>query len=202
MNTGGDICALLLAAGEGRRYGRLKQLETLDGISLLQRAARAALDSALELFVVSGAGADDVHAELCGWPVQLVHNPHWQRGMGSSIACGVRAVRQQRPLASALMILLADQALIHAGEVQAMLAMHRAQPTRLIAADHGKAFGPPCVFPSDCFDALAQLDGEAGAKRVLEQHRERLMRIAMPAAAFDVDTPDDLARLIEHSRQP
>lgn len=202
MNAASRVCALLLAAGEARRYGRLKQLETLDGVSLLRRAARAALDCELELFVVSGASAEAVHAELSGWPVQLVHNADWQRGLGSSIACGVRALQARRPDASAVLILLADQALIGVEELQTMLTMHQAQATRLIAADHGEAFGPPCVFPADCFPALASLDGEAGAKRVLQQQRERVMRIAMPAAAFDIDTPEDLARVVEQRRPP
>lgn len=205
MRGTSGVCALLLAAGEGRRYGRLKQLETLQGVSLVRRAAQATLDCGLDLTVVGGAEAAAVRAELEGLPLQFVHNADWLRGIGSSIARGVRALQQRQPDAAAVLILLADQALIGSEELRTMLRLHEAQPTRLIVADHGDAFGPPCLFPADCRAALAQLDGDAGARSVVAQHRDRLMRIAMPAAAFDVDTPDDLARIrtqLEKSSPP
>lgn len=189
------ISVLLLAAGEAHRFGRPKQLARLDGVSLVRRAAEAALDAGLDLLVVTGAASEAVIAEIADLPLHHTHHPQWPQGMGTSIAHGVRALQQREQPPDAILIQLVDQPGVGARELRAIAALHAQQPDRIIVADHGDTLGPPCLFPRDCFFALSQLDGDSGARRVIEQHPSRLLRVPMPAAAFDVDTPDDLARI-------
>ena len=189
------VSGLLLAAGASRRYGGAKLLETLDGLALVRRAALTALDAGLDLIVVTGAEAALMTAQIDDLPLQCVHNAQWAQGMGSSIACGVRALQQRVLPPDAVLIQLADQVLVTATHLRALAAQHLVNPDRIIVADHGSTLGPPCLFPHDCFFALSQLDGDSGARRVIEQHPSRLLRVPMPAAAFDIDTPDDLARV-------
>lgn len=187
------IAALLLAAGKASRYGSLKQLVEIDGVPMVRRVAQTALAAGVPLTVVIGAGGESLRAALAGLPLQIVENHDWATGMGGSIALGVRAV-QATPV-DALLILLADQVLIDAADLQAICAAHAADPQAIIAADHGDAAGPPCLFPSRDFAALGALSGPAGARRLLRDQSDRVRRLDLPHARLDVDTPADLQGL-------
>lgn len=193
---------VLLAAGRASRFGALKQLEALRGRSLVRRAAETALWTDLPVWVVTGADAERVAAEIDEMAPQrlrVVHNPDWARGMGGSIACGVRAARAE---ASALIVMLADQPLVQARDLLELLDEHAADLGAIVAADHGDGvIGPPCLFPAADFDALAALEGDRGARALLGRHPDRVRRVAMPHAALDIDTPDDFARAVDALRR-
>jgi molybdenum cofactor cytidylyltransferase len=57
--------------------------------------------------------------------------------------------------------------------------------------------GVPAIFPRICFSELMQLRGDEGARAILERNAYRLVRVPMPNAAVDLDTPADLAALLE-----
>jgi CTP:molybdopterin cytidylyltransferase MocA len=186
---------VLLAAGTSSRYGTSpKQLAVLeDGRSLVRRAAETALSTALPVWVVTGAGAERVQDVLAGLPLSVVHNAEWTRGMGSSLSVGVRQAMEAG--ASAVIVMLADQPLVDAGDLRALLQEHAAHANSIIAAEYGAGVsGPPCLFPAADFPALVALDGDRGARQVIKQNADRVRRVAMPHAALDVDTPQDLAR--------
>lgn len=190
-----EVRALLLAAGAGRRYGRLKQLETLCGQRLVRRAALIVLTAGLRLDVVIGAEADRVRRELQDLPLRLIENPDWARGMGGSIACAVSQLMPADP--AAVLIVLADQALLTPADLQALIGEHRRYPQAILAADYGPSLGPPCLFPRTYLPALRALSGDRGAGVLLQQYDEALRRLPMPHAGIDIDSPADLARVAE-----
>lgn len=199
MSEAPAIAALLLAAGNASRYGSLKQLAPIDGVAMVRRTAQAVLAAGLPTWVVLGAEAEAVHAPLAGLPLHRVDNDDWASGMGGSIACGVRAVRQALPGLEALVIVLADQVCIDADDLRQLCAAHRAHPQRIMAADHGDAAGPPCLFPAADFDALAALSGPSGARQLLRRDAARVQRLPLAHARIDIDTPDELRRLLDHT---
>jgi CTP:molybdopterin cytidylyltransferase MocA len=187
---------LLLAAGEAQRFGAAKQAALLDGVALVRRAALAALDAGTDVTVVTGAHRDEVEQALAGLDVTLLHHAGWAEGMGSSIACGFRHFLALPGAPRAALICLADQPRIGLQQLARLLDTHRDAPARILAADHGDTLGPPCLFPPAFHAELAALSGAQGARRVLQAHRDAVRAIAMPEAAIDVDTPEDLRRLL------
>ena len=65
-----------------------------------------------------------------------------------------------------------------------------------VRARHGHV-GVPAIFPSWCFSELSQLRGDQGARAILQRNASRLVHVAMPTAALDLDTPEDLERVRE-----
>lgn len=184
---------LLLAAGEGRRFGGIKQLAEIDGQPMLRRVTLTALGTGLPVLVVLGAHADAVSVALAGLPVSLIRHTAWHEGMGSSLAAGMAQLQARFPDASAVMVLLGDQPLVDTVALDRLLARHRVAPGHIIATAVDDAIGPPALFPRDCFEALAACRGDRGARAVLAAEAARVERQS-DRQSLDVDTRDDLAR--------
>jgi CTP:molybdopterin cytidylyltransferase MocA len=201
MNTAPAI--VLLAAGEGARFGSPKQLASVDGEPMLRRSALQALACGRPVIVVLGAQADRVAPALADLPVQIVVHAGWRDGMGSSLAAGVRAVQREHADASGVLLVLADQPRLGDMLLRHLLAEHERLPTHIIGTMQAGRVGPPIVFPRGDFDALAVLDGPHGPRELLQSAAARV--VAVDAAAHladlsDIDTPGDLARLGDRLR--
>lgn len=186
--------ALLLAAGNASRFGSAKQLALLDGLPLVRRAALAALDAGLPLTVVTGAWPLEVTAALQGLSLTLVHNDDWQQGMGSSLGCGFRQMLTGD--SEATVVCLADQPLVGGAQLLQLIEAWRATPERIVTAASGDIPSPPCLFPRRYYEELSGWQGTQGARKLLQREAAQVLRIEMPEAAMDVDTPEDYARLL------
>ena len=198
MNTAdGTPVILLLAAGEGARFGGIKQLAPLDGEPMVRRSARQALACGVPVRVLLGAHADAVAPVLADLPLELQVHPDWSRGMGDSLATGVRAVPARHPHTSGVLVALADQPRIGPRLLPALLQAHARTPDRIIATVVEGRAGPPALFPRDDFAALAALTGAHGARVLLQREAARVTLLDPhdhDADLLDIDTPADLAR--------
>lgn len=186
-----NAAIVLLAAGEGRRFGGIKQLARLHGEPLVHRAARLLLATGAPVIVVTGAHADAVGAALDGLAVCRVRNVNWHAGMGTSLATGFRYLLEHFETATGALLCLADQPLPDAELPIRMLQRHAQAPDRLLAVAHGSVAGPPVLFPRNCFVELSEWSGPAGAQALLHREARRLETFAVELLP-DVDTPEDL----------
>lgn len=186
-----NAAIVLLTAGEGRRFGGIKQLATLHGEPLVHRAARLLLATGAPVIVVTGAHADTVEAALDGLAVCRVRNVNWHAGMGTSLATGFRYLLEHFETATGALLCLADQPLPDAELPIRMLQRHAQAPDHLLAVAHGSVAGPPVLFPRDCFVELSEWSGQAGAQALLRREAQRLETLAVDLLP-DVDTPEDL----------
>jgi molybdenum cofactor cytidylyltransferase len=123
--------------------------------------------------------------------VEFADNARWDEGLASSLRKGVDATRTS---ASAALILVTDQVLINAKDLSRLVRAWRRRPGQAASACYAESPGVPAIFPRRLFPCLKRLQGDQGARQVL-RNLNRLTTIDMPRAAFDVDTPDDAARL-------
>jgi molybdenum cofactor cytidylyltransferase len=189
-----QVAAIILAAGSGSRMGRLKQLLPYREGTLVQHAIEQAIEAGFApVIVVAGARSDEVRASLSGMPVKIVDNADWQLGMGSSIACGMRALSEAAPQVAAVAILLADQPLVRAEHLRRMRDLLSPDSTA-VAAEYGGSVGVPAIFKHTMFSALSSLQPNAGAKQILRD-APRVVAFPLSEAAADIDTPEDYARL-------
>lgn len=189
-----QVTIVLLAAGEGARYGSIKQLAQIEGEPMLRRVARTLLGVAAPVIVVTGAHAQQVETALAGLPVHVERHAGWSEGMGGSLAAGFRRVVEDFPDATGALLCLADQPLLDIELPRRMLARHRVAADSILVTVQGGAEGPPVLFPRDCFGILANWSGARGARALLEREAHRVERFAT-TSMIDVDTPADLRRV-------
>jgi molybdenum cofactor cytidylyltransferase len=187
------IAGLVLAAGLARRMGAPKLLLVLHGKPILRWSVEALLAHVDDLVVVTGAGADAVHAALDGLAVRFADNPEPERGQGSSIAVGAAALHAET---DAVIVALGDQPRLPPHVVPALIAAWRSTGRAIVAPVYRGVQGTPVLFAAEVVPELTALTGDAGARGVVAARPERVARVdfelTMPA---DVDTPEDFARL-------
>jgi molybdenum cofactor cytidylyltransferase len=182
--------AVVLAAGPSTRFGSPKQLVRVAGRPLLHTAVtRAAEVTGHALIVVLGAGAAKLAPLLKHSPGSIVVNHDWREGLASSIRV---AVARLPATCAGVMLVLADQAAVTADDLKRLAGTWRKQPQYIAAALYAGVCGAPAIFPRSLFRELAQLRGDAGARPLLRRNADRIIRVPMPSAALDVDTPEDL----------
>lgn len=187
--------AIVLAAGGSQRLGRPKQLLTRDGETLVHRAVRlAATTQPRCILLVTGAHAPDMAAACADLPVQIVDNPAWRQGMGSSLRAAAQVVSSV-PGTRACLLLACDQPALRAAHLQALLAAAQRSHARCAVTDFGEACGIPAVVT---LALLAQApEGDRGLRAVLGAlPADEVARVSNAELALDVDTAEDLRMAI------
>ena len=188
------VFAVVLAAGRSRRFGRSKLLEVLDGEPLVRRAARLARAVCGDRTVlVSGYDSAAVRSAAGEAPQCVIVNDRYENGMGHSIALAANAVAHA---ADALLLLFADQPLVTAEHLQALVDEWSGADKEIVATAYAGTQGPPVLFPRGAIGALGALTGDEGARRVLQDPAFDVRTVPFEDAAIDIDTPADLRNCI------
>lgn len=191
----GRVTAVVLAAGEGRRFGPVtKQLADLDGRPLIAHGVAAAVDGGADrVVVVVGHDGDAVAAAArAACPdVEVVVNPDHGAGQSTSFVAGIEAVAASDDAVA--VVLLADQPRVRAASVRSVAAavLAGAPAARAMYADGP---GHPVAFDRTTFDRLVEVTGDRGAREILGE-LDVVPVLVAGAVPADVDDPTDLDRL-------
>lgn len=187
------IAAIVLAAGASSRMGRSKQLLTVDGKSLVSRAAAAALEAGCDpIVVVTGAGHESVMTELSQLPIKMVFNSNWSLGMGSSLRAGMTELLDAHPDIKAAAVLVCDQPKLNGNVLRSFLQAWAANGKPMAACRYAGTLGPPCCFASAKFADFLRINDAQGAKQLLLADPGEVTPFDWPEGAIDLDTPQDL----------
>lgn len=194
MTMAGNVCGVLLAAGEGSRLGRPKAVAMLGGQSLVRRGITLLRDGGTDPVIVV-TGAARLTSDVVSMPgVMTAHNPDWATGMGSSLAVGLAAV----PVGcTAAVLALADQPLVGAQSVRLLIAAYAGGASVAVACYDGKPRNPVLIGRQHWPDVIRLADGDVGARPFLRAHPELVTWVdcSDTGRPDDIDTPDDLDRI-------
>jgi len=194
-NLDEGLHTIVLAAGASTRFGSAKQLVRLAGRPLLHTVVARAVDvTGSAVTVVLGAHAAELAPLLTHTPATVVINREWREGIASSIRAGVAKLPAS---CQAVLLVLADQAAVTAEDLRRLAGAWRRQPGYIAAARYGMVTAVPAIFPRSTFSELLALRGDVGARILLQRNPDRVVRVPMPSAEIDVDTPEDLLSLQE-----
>jgi CTP:molybdopterin cytidylyltransferase MocA len=192
--TDASHAAILLAAGGSRRLGAPKQLETIDGETLVRRAALALLATEpAEFYVVVGAMAESVYASVADLGVQRVECLDWSLGLSASLRAGIGALPLETGSA---LVALCDQPALDAMHLARIVQRSREHPDKAVASAYAGVLGVPAMLPRAWFADIAALHGDVGARELLRTNAARVEAVEAPALAQDLDDPADRDRII------
>ena len=183
------VAGVVLAAGAGRRFGDApKQLALLDGRPLIEHVVAAATSVLEEVVVVLGARADEIRSGARLEPARVTVCQDWADGQAASLRHGLEAVED----ADKVVVLLGDQPLVS----PALVARMAAEPPGSRAAHAGVPGHPAVLGPAE----IAKARSATGDQGLRDLVAWRLVETGDPAAATDIDTPDDLEAVRHEAR--
>jgi molybdenum cofactor cytidylyltransferase len=195
-----NVGAVILAAGGSSRLGQPKQLLIFRGETLVGRAVRAAEEArCAPVVVVVGESSNAIRDELRGTSAVAVENPHWQRGLGTSIHRGLEHLIESASAIDAVILLACDQPLVAASTIAALSAEWDKTGKPIVASSYADTLGVPALFDRSCFDDLLALPDDSGAKSLIAARPNDIAAIPFEKGAIDIDTPSDFQRLIAES---
>lgn len=161
---------ILLAAGQSRRFGSNKLLHPIvDGTPMLLASAQTLAGVLPGTIIVINRELADYTPQLEQLGMQVVVNAQAEQGMGSSIACGVRASEA----AAGWLVALADMPYLRRDTIR-QLANRLEHGTAIVAPLYKQQRGHPVGFGRRYKDALLALQEDVGARHVITRHRDRL----------------------------
>jgi CTP:molybdopterin cytidylyltransferase MocA len=171
---------LVLAAGEGRRFGGPKAPYVLDGERLVDRAVR----------VLRAGGCDPVLVVLGSWvgevpEADVVVNDDWPQGMGSSLRAGLAALEPLEGVGRVLLTLV-DLPGLTSEAVARLLACEEPVAAAAYAGERGH---PVLLARAHWSGAAASAEGDRGARAYLALHEPVLVEVGDVASGEDLDHP-------------
>ncbi len=194
MNSQHHTFAVILAAGASTRLGRPKQLVQWGAETLLERAVRIAAEAGCAPLVVLGYASEQIASACDLSRCEVVINPAWRQGMGSSVRVGVEAASLLG--AAVALVMTCDQPAVNVEHLRRLVELSKG--AEIAASSYAGRNGVPAVFPASSFPALQALDGDSGARALLQHARS----IELPFGELDVDTEESLqlARGLLHEK--
>lgn len=196
-----SVGAVLLAAGGGTRMGgRPKALLELGGVPLVMRQLIALSGAGVdEVAVVLGHHGEAIEAAIGQFPITLVRNPSPDDGQVSSVRLGLAALS---PRLDAVMVALADQPLVDAQDIVALISAYRRRGEasmvvpRVRRADGQVVPGNPVMFDAALREAWLAGGADLACRKWRERNPARVHWFDTDNQRYsvDVDTPEDLER--------
>ena len=202
MDTGfAAIDVVVIAAGSSSRVGTFKPLldfgkNHIIG-TIIQKLGELGVGSVI---VVSGYSHQLLETELKNSPVRLVVNQDYERGMLSSIQCGLRAVSKT---ASGVLVCLVDQPFIGIDTLRKILSAFNDGKAGIILPTYRGKHGHPVVISSRYFDEVFSLDDSIGLRQLMKRHQDDIYEVLVPTddVLRDIDTWEDYERELELARE-
>lgn len=193
---------VLLAAGGSIRLGTPKQLLRYRNMSLLHHAVMVAdRSNAHEIIVVLGSNADLLEKEIIGTNAGIIVNADWEEGMGGSIACGLKELIKKEPSVNGAIFMLCDQPFVTSDLLNELIGTHQKTGKKIVTSNYDGTPGPPAFFGRKFFRQLLHLEGDTGARKIIQQNPNETANVAFPKGNIDIDTEADYEALIKSTER-
>lgn len=187
-----EVAAIILAAGASTRMGQSKQRLPWKAGTLLNHAIGTARSSGVSsVTAVLGADEEENRNTISQEKVNIVSNPLWENGMGSSLKAGLRNVIQSSPKAKAILVMVCDQPLVTAEHLRSLITDLDKPGVKAVVSRYAGTTGVPAVFAASLFDSILNMDDAQGAKKIIQHLTEKeLVEIDLKGGEIDLDTYD------------
>lgn len=192
-----QVSAILLAAGNGTRFGGNKLLEFYEGKALFEHTLQKVLAFPFHQVILVTQYLE-IADQVKGRPVELVFNPNPERGISSSIQLGLNRCIP----CDGVMFFVCDQPHLRQETICGMLAAFSKDTSKIVSAAYGERRGNPVIFPYSLYHELMGLRGDHGGSILLQNQQEelRLYAVSHLDELMDIDHREELTRLCDDKK--
>lgn len=194
------MTGIILAAGEARRMGRVKQLLDWHGEPLIRHVVRKVRASRFDrVRVILGAGYEQILPVISDLDVEVIYNPDYRRGQSTSVGKGLEGLAGGVKGAA---FLLADQPLTRIETYDRLIRAFACGAGGILIPTWQGQRGNPVFFDQQFFPLLREAEGDRGGRDVIRQNpdRVRLIEVDDPGVVTDIDVEEDYLRLLNEAR--
>jgi molybdenum cofactor cytidylyltransferase len=188
------IAGIILAAGEGRRFGQCKALVKLDGITFLEAVALRLKEIGCDpIIVVGGRYPDDILDEAERLQIECVINTDWKQGQFSSLKAGL--FRLGNEICGAF-ITLVDHPFVLSETYRLLKGALSKFPGKIIIPVYNRKRGHPIVIPRTIIRQIIESTNDVNLRDIIKNHESIVVqfRCEDPGVLKDIDTKEDLER--------
>jgi molybdenum cofactor cytidylyltransferase len=187
MNTG----VIILAAGAATRISKPKMLLPINGKSILSLLlAEVEQIKPVATLIVTGHYHKEIEQQIDQNETELLYNEDWAKGVSTSIRVGVMQMLEKNKRLDSILIAVSDQPYLNSALLQQMLVKKKSGKG-IVAASYSHSIGTPVLFDKKYFPALQKLEGDRGAKSILQAHFDDMETVDFPMGEMDIDTEED-----------
>ena len=171
------ISSILLAAGQSKRMkGENKLTKKINGIPLIKHSINNILSSSIdELIIVLGYQKEVVENIIDkNDKIKIIFNDQFKTGMASSIKTGIENLSTK---SEAFFICLGDMPEINK-EIYNKL-IKQLKNNKIIVPTYKNKQGNPVLFSKSVKEKIIKIEGDVGAKKILEKNSEIVFNFEM-----------------------
>ena len=183
--------AVVLAAGESKRMGEQKLLLPWGEKTMIEEVIGHLLESKVnEILVVLGADSRRVEKRIRHMPVKITVNPHYKKGMLSSVQWGFEQTGKD---VRGILVCLGDQPLIPVFVIDRIIDSYKESKKGIIIPVYKKKRGHPVLINAEYMEEVETLDVNIGLRALMRRHPQDICEVDVdtPAILKDIDNKDD-----------
>lgn len=153
------------------------------------------------LVVVLGANADLLTAEIDEAKASIAINKNHKTGMASSIITGLKYLVEKNPLTDGVIIMMCDQPFVTDGLLNDLIFTQQQTGKPIVACCYGNTIGAPALFHKTIFNEFLLLQGDTGARKIIQQHLSDVATVPFEKGNIDIDTQEDYENLLKSANK-
>jgi len=190
------IYGIILAAGEGKRMGKVKLTLPLGDKQLIEWVLQAVKLAPLDKYFLV-VRPEDKEMIKTGekWGAEIVLNSEYRSGMSSSIKKALHQISSEE--LEGFFVILGDQPFINPSLLYKMLRAFTPGKKEMIVPFYKVRQGNPVFFDVYWKDELMKLSGDVGGRVLIKAHPERIKRfkISDESILLDIDREEDYEKI-------
>ena len=196
------IYGIILAAGEGKRMGKVKLTLPLGDKQLIEWVLQAAKLAPLDKYFLVVRPEDKEIVDIGkAWGAEIVFNPNFRKGMSTSIREALLKVNTQK--VEGFFLILGDQPLITSKIINKLIKSFYPGKGEIVVPFYKGQQGNPVLFDICWHDELLKLSGDIGGRNLIKAHLENIKRVEIldKAVVEDIDSEEDYLNIKSYFNQ-